>query len=387
MSDRTVARINPATLVWAREVRGMPGEVAARRIGVSAARLAELEDGASQPTLNQLRSIGRVYRKPSAFFYTSELPPKPEQPRDFRRLPDADTGLSPELRDAIARSRQRREDALDLAVLLEQPRNAFGVVATIEAAPEDLADRIRARVGIGLNEQLTWREQYAALRNWTEGVEACGVLVSQFSDVDVSEARGFSIGDQPLPLVALNGKDSPRAKVFTLFHELTHISLGATGVCDLHDSGDDYRARIETFCNLVAAEVLVPRAAILGQDVVATHRGVEWDDDDIRELATRFSVSHEVILRRLLTFERTSQSFYRRKREEYRRRLETSESAGGFMPYFRRILRDNGSAFTALAVEAYRIDAITSIELSRLLGGMKLRHLENVEHALARRKG
>jgi Zn-dependent peptidase ImmA (M78 family) len=124
---------------------------------------------------------------------------------------------------------------------------------------------------VSLQTQFSWREEYSALRNWTERIEACGVLVSQFSEVEVTEARGFSLGEQSPPLVALNGKDSPRAKVFTLFHELARLTLGASGVCDLHSSGDDLRSRVETYCNQVAAEALVPVAALLAQDVVNLH--------------------------------------------------------------------------------------------------------------------
>jgi Zn-dependent peptidase ImmA (M78 family) len=370
--------------MWAREVRGMPQDIAAGKLGVSVERLAAFEAGVRQPTVGQLRTIGRVYRKPTAFFYLADLPDRPEKPRDFRRLPDVDDGLSPELRDAISRSQQRRADALELQRLLDQRPAALDVAGTLEDKPRELAKRIRQRTGVALAEQLTWREQYAALRNWTDAVEECGILVSQFSDVDVSEARGFSIGEHPLPVVALNGKDSPRAKIFTLLHELAHLALGAAGLCDLHESGNDVQSRVETYCNEVAAEVLVPQDALLQQDIVVSHDGQDWSDDDLRELATRFSVSQEVVLRRLLTLGRTSPAFYRRKREEYHRRLESAEPAGGFMPYFRRVLRDNGPAFTAMALEAYHATAITSLELSRVLGGIKLRHVDNIQHALSR---
>jgi DNA-binding XRE family transcriptional regulator len=112
MFDRIRSQIQPAALVWAREVRGMPQGVAPKKIGVSVEHLHAFEKGEMQPTLGQLRDIGRVYRKPTAFFYSQALPHKPNQPTDFRRLPEAETGLSPELRDAITRAKQRQKDAL-----------------------------------------------------------------------------------------------------------------------------------------------------------------------------------------------------------------------------------------------------------------------------------
>ncbi len=247
--------------------------------------------------------------------------------------------------------------------------------------PSSLAERLRRRVDISLDEQQTWREPYTALRAWTEAIESVGVLVSQFSDVEVAETRGFSIGDQPYPLIALNGKDAPRAKIFTLFHELAHIALGAAGICDLHESD---QPSIEKFCNQVAAEALVPGWHLLDQPIVAAHRRVEWADRELQDLSTAYAVSGEVVLRRLLTLGRTSLAFYRRKRREYLQRQEDTAEAGGFMPYFRRVLRDNGAAFTSLALEAYYADAISSIDLSRLLGGFKLQHLGAIEKAVRR---
>ena len=198
----------------------------------------------------------------------------------------------------------------------------------------------------------------------------------------MSEARGFSLGNQPLPLVAVNGKDAPVARIFSLFHELTHVILRNTGLCDLHEYDAD-QSSVEVYCNRVAAEMLVPEESLLRRVTDRPDRTDEWSDDELRELAGTFQVSREVILRRLLTMGFTSEAYYRQKRAnmlaEYRSR---STTGGGFLPYYRRVLRDNGIAFTSLALSAYRNEVISSIELSRLLGDIKLQHIPAIERTL-----
>jgi Zn-dependent peptidase ImmA (M78 family) len=221
------------------------------------------------------------------------------------------------------------------------------------------------------------------LREWTAAAERAGVLVFQFSGVEVEEARGFSLSERPLPVIALNGKDSPRGRIFTLFHELAHITLDLSGLCDLHESAAE--GWVEPFCNAVAGEALVPVPAIRSQPEVAGHAtGPEWSDEDLRVLANRFMVSRETLLRRLLTLNLTTEAFYARKRaefvEDYRRLRQES---GGFLRYFIRVLRDNGQAYTSLLFDAYDQQAITARDLSHYLGDVKLKHVDTIRGAMS----
>jgi len=381
MTKHLIANINPVALVWVRDVIGMPRDIAAKKIGVSENRLEAFEAGDAFPTVGQLRTIAKTYRRPAAFFYLEMLPEKPERIKDFRSLPDEHEADLPELLDAVEAARQRRLLALELADTLGYEVPEFGLSASRTDPPENLAIAIRERLGISLDEQRSWREQYRVLRGWITSIEQAGILVSQFSRVGLSAARGFSLSERPFPLIALNGKDYPRAKVFTLFHELAHIALGEAGLCDLHD--DERTFVIEPFCNLVAAEALVPAAHLIDEPLVRQHDDEEWEEWRIHEIATSYGVSQEVILRRLLTLGRTSEAFYRAKREEYLQAYrDAAAGRGGFLEYFRRVLRDNGATFTNLVLDAYRADTVTPTEVSRFLGGIKLRHVSSIQDAL-----
>ena len=57
-------------------------------------------------------------------------------------------------------------------------------------------------------------------------------MVFQTGEITLEEMRGFTIAERRLPVIVLNAKDSPRGRIFTLMHELTHLMLGQDGVCD-----------------------------------------------------------------------------------------------------------------------------------------------------------
>jgi Zn-dependent peptidase ImmA (M78 family)/DNA-binding XRE family transcriptional regulator len=288
MSEHLLAQVNSEALVWARDILGMPLDVAAGKIGVSESRLQEFESGRVLPTIRQLRTIAKVYRRPTAFFYLRVLPPKPQRIEDFRALLGQYEPDLPELVDAVDAAKQIRLTALELASLLGYDVPEFGVVASLEDPPARIAGTIRDRLGVGIAVQRSWRDPYRVLRGWITATEEAGVLITQFSHVEVSAARGFSLTEHPYPLMAINGKDSPRAKVFTLFHELVHIAIGASGVCDLHETANRTDG-IEPFCNRVAAEALVPPSNLL-TDPIVTH-GDAWIRDAIRQLCARLNAA------------------------------------------------------------------------------------------------
>src|SRR5690606_21866088 len=112
-----------------------------------------------------------------------------------------------------------------------------------------------------------------------------GVLVFQATGLELKEMRGFSISEKFLPTITLNTKDSPRGRVFTLLHELTHLALREAGVCNLIDSGNgenEEEANIETFCNAVAGAILIPLDKLLSEDLLAQNPDVTtWSDQQL----------------------------------------------------------------------------------------------------------
>jgi Zn-dependent peptidase ImmA (M78 family)/DNA-binding XRE family transcriptional regulator len=384
LRDIPRARTNPSLLVWARESSFYSVQEAARKIGVKSETLQLWESGQLLPTMNQLRAIGRVYRRPSALFFARDVPEKRPKIADFRLLPGIDRPDSPELEFEIRRAYERRDVVLDLARQSGDSIPVHSISAQASEKREVIARRLREVLGISLATQLAWHDERTALSAWIQAVESLGVLVFQTSRVHTEQMRGFSIAEYPFPVIVLNGSDSVRGRVFTLIHELVHLTLRTGGLCNLREGPDV--SPLEILCNYVAGEILVPRDALLSQLHLLGHNDdPEWQDWELTRLANRFMTSREVVLRRLLILNRTTVEFYQQKHEEYSRVVPRHESRRG-PKYHIMVLRNNGIAYTGRLLEAYRNNMISLSELSRHLGGIRLNHIEPLENALIRRR-
>lgn len=387
------AQVEPALLVWARETIGFTAEEAAKKLGITLERLAEWESGETAPTIAKLRAMADVYKRPLAVFFLSEPPKDFQALSDFRRLPESEIGkLSPPLRLAIRRARFQQEAAVELREMTEEPmRDAPGLEVGTQN-PESFGNAARELLGVPLTTQRNWGDEGTALNAWIEALEDLDVLVLHAQRVAVSEMRGFSISAAKAPVIVLNGADWPRARIFTLLHEFAHILLNDAGVCDLHDRRPDQATGdIEVFCNRAAAAILLP-----GESFDADARGIgvpssgRWEDNDLWALAQRYSVSQEVVLRRLFSLDLTTWDFLREKQQEYRKvyeeqRSREGESTGGPSYYVMRI-RDLGRSYIRTALEAYHRDEINASELAGYIE-VKLNNLPKLEEALARREG
>ena len=374
------AIVKPELLRWAREDAGLAVEQVARKVGTSPQRVASWESGDARPTVKQLRKVAGVYKRPLAVFYL-ERPPKSFQAmHDFRQLPGTAFGEeSPDLRLEIRQAAHRREIALALFDSLDETPPRFELRADLGSDAERLATRLRKRLGIRFEEQVTWREPYAVLSAWRAALEAHGVLVFQFSGVSIEEARGFSIGHPVLPLVAVNSKDSPRGRVFSMIHELVHVVLRRTGLCDFGERGSRPEdRRVEVFCNHVAGATLVPGELLSAESLVTEHRSsATWSDEEIRTLARRFGVSREALLRRLVLLGRAPQELYREKREQYLAEYR-QRSSEGFAPVPVRTVSQVGRLFARLVLDSYHHERITASDVSAFLG-VRLKHLPRIE--------
>jgi len=393
------AAINPDLLVWARETAGLPPDDAAKKIGVKPARLAEWEEGRLHPTVTQLRKAANVYKRPLAAFFLQRPPARPQPLHDFRRFPGRERiRLSPELLLEMRRARRRRSVVLELLDDLERPVTALPLRGSLEDDPEELAARGREWLRVSLTEQARWVAPYEALNGWIATFEARGFLVFQTSGVDLEEMRGFSLTERRLPVIVLNAKDHPRARVFTLMHEFAHIMLDTGGVCDPERVARRWRTpdeQIEVFCNHIAGTLLVPSEPLLSDPRVAGNPASrEWPEAMIDGLAEAFAVSREVILRRLLILGKTSDAFYERKRNEYQAQYaqlaaqarERAREQQAYAPVFRIALRDNGRLYTRLVLDAFDRERITVADVSDYLG-VRLKHLDLIAGALARARG
>lgn len=375
---RIEATPTPSLLSWARSSAGMSLEVAAKKAVVKVAQLRSWEAGAARPSVAQLRKLASVYRRPLAIFYLPDPPVRFQAMHDFRRLSADATNAesSPDLAFEIRRAYDRREWALELMTEIEETPPAFDVSARADDDVELVGSRLRNALNVTGKEQALWRTDHEAFKGWRLLLERAGLLTFQATDIDIEEARGFSISLKPLPVVVANIKDAPRGRIFTLLHEATHVMLNEGGICDLHD------AEIEAFCNRVAGAALFPKEDLLACEVVRLHRRGDhiWSDAELREISRRFGGSREAALVRLLTLGLTSRAYYDRKRGEFLRAYqEQRKQGGGFAHPHVIALSSAGPMFTSLVVENFNRDRITASDVSDYLQ-IRLKHLPEVQN-------
>jgi Zn-dependent peptidase ImmA (M78 family) len=396
------AKINPQVLAWARTSSGFSLEIAARKIGgrkFAPARLESWERGESYPTVSQLRKIAQVYKRPVAAFFLDSVPRDFSVPKDFRHTLNVEQGpISPELRLEIRLAEERRGYALELYGDLEESPQDFKPLIGLTDDPVAVARSVRDLLQVSLEEQVEWQgsNSYPALRAWRARVEALGILVFQFKGVKPEEAMGFSLGETPLPVISINRHVYPTGRIFSLMHELVHILLRQGGICEDFDrfDPDSDSTSIEAYCNKTAAEILVPSEGFLAQaevQQVAQTKTSDPTNEQIAGLATRYSVSHEVIARRFLSLGLVSESFYRQKRVEFQNALRAAlkwraeelriDQEEG--KEFKRSPASEaasllGPTFTRLVLESYRQGGITLSDVSSYLG-VRVRHLPRVQ--------
>ena len=393
MSRSPRAEVNCRILQWARETAGLDIGDVAKKVRTRPERLQEWEAGASYPTVKCLRKLAKAYMRPIGLFFLPELPEDPERIKDFRRISGVpQEEMTPALRFEIRLAWERREEAMDLASGLgEEPPSIRRV--DLRDDPDRVASQLRNILAVSTDEQAAWRTKWEAFNSWRSAVERLGILVFQtgiFRNliVDPGEARGFSISEEPFPVIVVNGRDHASAKCFTLVHELTHVLLREGGICDLHDilSTRAYIDRAEVFCNRVAGSVLVPKEVLLRERIVRKHGDDPvWTDDELGELSRRFWVSWEVILRRLLILHRTTRDYYERWRRDRPERYPGADaSARGTeikIPTHTRVVIRNGNLFPRIVLRALRENIITAYEASDILRAGPHR-LIDVEHAV-----
>ncbi len=386
MSSSVSALATAPLIQWARLKAGLSLDQVARKLQVTSERVAAWESGDSKPTVNQLRRFGRIVRRPLAFFYLPEPPNDFDAMRDFRRLAGAEPKPeSPELLLAIREAHDRRSIALELLEELGETADTQLPELNLDADPESLSLLIRKHLGYDAATDGQWSSPYEALNFWRNAIESKGIIVLQFGDVSRVEARGFSLADLPLPVISINRSELPQARIFSLIHELIHLTLNQGGLCDFVERQNSRyeEQHVEIFCNRVAGAVLVPLTDLLADRNLAEHRkGEALDEANIRNIARRFRVSREVILRRLLISNKITQQFYELKRAEYE--AEKFSSPPGFAPPHTLALSSAGTTFTDLVLRSYQQHHITAADVAEYLN-LRLKHLSLLESSFSRR--
>ncbi len=285
-------------LRWARERAGLGVEDLTARFP----KLALWESGELSPTMKQLEAFAHATYTSFGLLLLPEPPQEPLPIPDFRTIAGRTIRRpSPNLLDTIYICQDRQDWYLEFAHEEGRTRLPFVGSLTLQTPIPEAAARMRQALQFDLDDRRdcpTWTE---ALRRFVALVDKSGVLVMSNSVVqnnnhrklNVEEFRGFALSDQVAPLIFINGADSKSAQMFTLAHELAHIWLGESALSNASPTSSDGNS-VETWCNAVAAEFLMPLELVCAEVNLDAPIATE-----VPRLAKRFKVSTLVVLRRL----------------------------------------------------------------------------------------
>ena len=341
--------------------------------------------GESAPTFLQLETLAvSVYRRPVALFSFRAARRAPTR-HEFRTLPTAEIdSLPPTVRYELRRAKSLQLSLRELTGNTNpSPRLIWRDLGIdVDEPVKAAANRIRAYLGITLQTQRSWRDSREAMRAWRQAVEAVGVFVFK-QPFKTDEVSGFCLYDREFPIIMVNNGSTFTRQIFTVFHESAHILFGLSGL-----TPDDLayaeriegtvNRRVEMACNELAAEVLVPGESFPlerlagSDDLVSAVELVAYD----------YSVSREVILRRLLDAGVVDQRTYLRWATEWSNQRTYEGGTGG--SYYNNQRAYLGEAFLRLAFSHYDAGLISLGDLAEHLG-MKAQTAVKFESAPAGR--
>ena len=197
--------------------------------------------------------------------------------------------------------------------------------------------------------------------------------------LNIEEFRAFALINKWAPLVFINSADSQGGKLFSLLHEVAHIWCGQD---DLFNDRQGLSTKpLETFCNAVAAELLVPKSKF--SECWEDSRGDIYEK--IASLAMKFHCGETVIARKALDAGLIGKKNYQKVAdnaiEGFRKEKEKGGSGGNFYATtesridrsFMRAICDGISSGTLSYTDAYRLTDTsrkTFDKVAKELGGV-----------------
>lgn len=262
MGRRVEVPITPSVLEWAIAESGYTQPEVSSWIEGGEETLASWLDETAKPSLTEMKVVaGRLHRQ-LATFLLPEPPVSTGVSIQFRNpLGGPARSLNPVERRYVRRAMRIQTAHAWLLRELGHDLPALAT-ATVNSRSTEVAEAVRASLGVTVDQQRDWRTASAAFDAWRESVEHLGVLVFLFP-LGEDSCRGFSLWDDAAPLIAINTRWRDEARILTLFHELGHLVTRSNSACQLSEtSTGDVTEPAERWCESFVAAILIPPARV-----------------------------------------------------------------------------------------------------------------------------
>lgn len=361
---------NPIMIRWARENAGFTLDELPDYLKDA----EKWETGQEKPTWADLRNMAKKYKRPSFFYFLSEPPEEDEDLIEFR----ADERIeeySPALRLEIRKAKSRRYAYIKIHDDMGMKIPNFSQYVSNEQNYIKLGQHIRNLLNVSFETQKKWilnsngnrdSTHNSFLNHWKEILFDMGILVFETKDVLESEISGCSLYYDTCPIILLNGKNCYNRRIFTLMHELAHLFRMESAICDV----DKYNGK-ETFCNKVAAEILIPKETLKDLDLFTKDK----HNLKVANLSNFYGVSKQSIVYKLYDSRLISNELKNEwvnhleqyNQQKKKKDLEKKKKSEPRIPITTRKRKQDGTPFTKLILDAYESNVITATQAMRYL--------------------
>lgn len=348
-------KANPSLLRWCRKEAGYSLDDAAKKLRIEADKYMSLEDGTAHPSLRQLKDLAAAYKRPLGVFFLPQPPKRTKRPQDFRAHKGT---FNPATLRSIRRARFIQDNYE--AVADKDVRSQLWKVSN-----DPIANANKAREWLGLTDELQTKNRNisAFYRSFIELLGNKNISVLQHS-FPKDDAKAYSFAEDPKIIVVSTNDEYIGSRIFSVLHELCHISHGHSGICITNDLENSYVK--ERACDRFAAELMMP-VRLVRPLIEDADPQTLLDDDTLRSIAERLKVSMFALLIRAKELGYIQQRDIDKKLIEWR---ETPRRKGGFAVVTTRAqkaIKESGAPFTEAVVRAYQSDRISIADASYLL--------------------
>lgn len=385
MAKSIPAIITPEVLAWARNLDGITIDDIAAKLHTAPEKILSWEQGTSYPTVTQAKNLAKQYRVPFVYFYLPDTPKKLKrlEKTDYRTFGNNGNSIitSRELRWFLRDIEDRRDAVLSLYEEEKREPLSFPIKLSAGADMEEIAAAIRNLLELTEDIQCKFRKPEVALSHCIRVLEKWDVLIFQATKIAPSEMRGLSIAYERMPIIALNRKDEPSARLFTLCHELVHIVTHTSGICNDVNENSVFQNVMEMKCNQIAGKILVPLNELSSHPTIGKIRKYGFDDSYVYQVSRDFAVSKEVILHALWEMKIITRENYfdilARYIDEYK--SYKAKKKGGFLPPATDTGTQVGKLYARTILNAYYTDKISARDASGYLLNLKTKNFEKLE--------
>lgn len=362
--------VKPEIVSGLRRNKPIPIEAIAKKLEISVDEYKDIEKHGKELDQNTAQKLAGMYGRNWTVFLLNEAPAKPNYDEDHRTIANQKTGLGYKTYEAL----EEADYLIDFVVNISDEGENKIPVFTTKLSPKEMAESFRKATGLSVKNQPDFKSTGEAIKYWIAKLSNLDINVASYQLGEDDGIRALSLYRKSKGMIVLNTDETDNGKIFSLMHELCHILLRNTGVCDLN------RSTVESYCNQFASEMLIPTS--LFEELVEKYEvSAENADETAIKIARRLRVSRLAILTRLLNAKVISPKLYDTlSAEEYKKfnslrqakkarqeRNKASDKPAMINPYVVNKARI-GNLFLGELFNAYHSGKITPFEAGKYLG-------------------